>query len=98
MGLANGAPQSPRAPRTRRAQKSSRGTWAKRGQVLKAIRKTIKTLDGQFTFDTVAQAVGKQFPSLEIKRSSLKGTLKKLAGAGEDRKSTRLNSSHLVIS
>ncbi len=78
MGLTNGIPSTP-SGHTNRVYR--RRANAGRGQLLKAVRKAIKAIEEPFTFESVVNEIQKQSPTITIKRSSLKGTLKKLAEA-----------------
>jgi hypothetical protein len=76
IGLTNGVLSAPLG-KTNRVHRI-RAKNAGRGHLLKAVRKVIKTIDQPFTSLTVFDAIQKEFPGLAVKRSSLKGTLKKL--------------------
>ncbi|SRR6266849_1540823 len=81
IGLTNGVLSAPSDHTNRVHPRKTRN--AGRGQLLKAVRKAIKAIDQPFTFKNVLSAIEKEFPALVIKRSTLKGTLKKLAGDKE---------------
>lgn len=78
----NGSERTLRSRRPQRGRK--RGTnGARKGALLKAVRTAVKGLHGSFSYQEVSEAVAAQSPRMEIKRSSLKGNLKKLVDAGE---------------